>query len=257
MINKIITIIVMGIGIFHFTGAIMANPTGFKIETTQKGSGAIAEFGMSVSVHYTGKLTDGTIFDSSVERGTPFSFTLGQGQVIKGWEQGVLGMIVGEKRILTIPPELGYGSNGAGDLIPPNATLIFDIELIDVQKPATLGQVTPKEFLEMQHTNSIVIDIRREAEWIETGIIKGAKTITAFTNNGQFHADFQEQFFALINNPDTPNTPILLYCRTGNRSGMLGNALIEQVGLKNVFHLTDGIVGWKKLGHKTISYASN
>ena len=130
-------------------------------------------------------------------------------------------------------------------------------DLIDVQKPATLGQVTPKEFLEMQHTNSIVIDIRREAEWIETGIIKGAKTITAFTNNGQFHADFQEQFFALINNPDTPNTPILLYCRTGNRSGMLGNALIEQVGLKNVFHLTDGIVGWKKLGHKTISYASN
>ncbi|MDA0362228.1 MAG: rhodanese-like domain-containing protein [Proteobacteria bacterium] len=127
-------------------------------------------------------------------------------------------------------------------------------DLIDAQKPTALGQVTPKEFLEMQSTNSIVIDIRREDEWIKTGIIKGAKTITAFTDNGEFHVDFQEQFFALINNPDTP---ILLYCRTGNRSGMLGNALIEQVGLKNVFHLTDGIVGWKKFGHETINYASN
>ena len=129
------------------SGLTMANTTDLKIEITQEGSGAVAENGMSVSVHYTGKLTDGTKFDSSLDRGTPFSFTLGQGRVIKGWDQGVLGMKVGEKRTLTIPSELGYGSAGAGASIPPNATLIFDIELLDVQMTIVLGQSTPTEFI--------------------------------------------------------------------------------------------------------------
>ena len=111
----------------------MANTTDLKIEITQEGSGAIAENGMSVSVHYTGKLTDGTKFDSSLDRGTPFSFTLGQGRVIKGWDQGVQGMKVGGQRTLIIPPSLGYGSRGAGNSIPPNATLVFDVELMKVQ----------------------------------------------------------------------------------------------------------------------------
>ncbi|MDB9754426.1 rhodanese-like domain-containing protein [Amylibacter sp.] len=106
--------------------------------------------------------------------------------------------------------------------------------------------------MELQKNGSIVIDIRREEEWIETGIISGAETITAFTDNGQLHQDFQEKFFSLVNSPETP---ILLYCRTGNRTEMLGNALIDQVGLKNVYHLTDGIVGWEKLGNETSVYA--
>jgi rhodanese-related sulfurtransferase len=251
MLNKIFTILIMGVLALQSTGFTMADTSDLKIEITQKGSGTKAANGMSVSVHYTGKLTDGTKFDSSLDRGTPFTFTLGQGSVIKGWDQGVLGMMVGEKRTLTIPSELGYGSAGAGASIPPNATLIFDIELLDVQMPVVLGQSTPTEFIELQKDGYIVIDIRREEEWIETGIIEGAETITAFTESGQLHKDFQEKFFSLAKGPETP---ILLYCRTGNRTEMLGNALIDQVGLKNVYHLTDGIVEWKKSGNKTSNY---
>ena len=98
------------------------------------GTGATAVAGKPVKVHYTGWLTDGKKFDSSVDRGQPFEFTLGAGQVIKGWDEGVVGMKVGGKRQLRIPPELGYGSHGAGSVIPPNATLIFDLELLGVGK---------------------------------------------------------------------------------------------------------------------------
>ncbi len=102
-------------------------------EDTKVGTGDEAVVGKAVSVHYTGWLTDGTKFDSSKDRGTPFSFTLGSGQVIKGWDQGVAGMKVGGIRKLTIPPELGYGARGAGGVIPPNATLVFEVELLGVQ----------------------------------------------------------------------------------------------------------------------------
>jgi FKBP-type peptidyl-prolyl cis-trans isomerase FkpA len=96
------------------------------------GTGTAAASGQKVTVHYTGWLTNGTKFDSSKDRGDPFVFPLGKGQVIKGWDQGVQGMKVGGKRKLTIPPEMGYGSRGAGGVIPPNATLIFEVELLGV-----------------------------------------------------------------------------------------------------------------------------
>jgi FKBP-type peptidyl-prolyl cis-trans isomerase len=96
------------------------------------GTGAEAKAGDRVQVHYTGWLEDGTKFDSSVDRGTPFAFPLGAGRVIKGWDEGVAGMKVGGKRKLIIPAELGYGDRGAGGVIPPKATLIFEVELLKV-----------------------------------------------------------------------------------------------------------------------------
>lgn len=98
------------------------------------GTGATAAPGNTVKVHYSGFLTNGEKFDSSRDRSEPFSFPLGAGQVIKGWDEGVAGMKVGGQRQLRIPPQLGYGAAGAGSVIPPNATLIFDVELLDVGK---------------------------------------------------------------------------------------------------------------------------
>ena len=107
--------------------------TQLKVDDLQVGTGAEAVDGKKVSVQYTGWLVDGTRFDSSSDRNQPFAFTLGGGQVIKGWEQGVKGMKVGGKRRLTIPADLAYGSQGAGKVIPPGATLVFDVELQAVE----------------------------------------------------------------------------------------------------------------------------
>jgi FKBP-type peptidyl-prolyl cis-trans isomerase len=119
------------------TNQVIEMPNGLKYTDTKTGDGVTAAAGNKVSVHYTGWLFNngakGTKFDSSVDRGQPFQFTLGAHQVIAGWDEGVAGMKVGGKRTLTIPPELGYGARGAGGVIPPNATLIFDVELLGVQ----------------------------------------------------------------------------------------------------------------------------
>jgi len=112
-------------------------PSGLQYEDTSVGSGAAAQAGLKVTVHYTGWLYDpatdsgrGRKFDSSKDRGDPFKFDLGAGSVIRGWDEGVQGMQVGGTRVLRIPPELGYGARGAGGVIPPNATLVFEVELL-------------------------------------------------------------------------------------------------------------------------------
>ena len=118
-------------------GTMTEMPDGLKYVDTQTGSGAIAVSGRTVTVQYTGWLYQngkkGTKFDSSYDHGEPFSFKLGGGHVIKGWDEGVPGMRVGGKRTLIIPPQLAYGAHGAGDVIPPFATLIFDVELMKVE----------------------------------------------------------------------------------------------------------------------------
>jgi FKBP-type peptidyl-prolyl cis-trans isomerase FkpA len=108
------------------------NQEGLIIETLQEGEGVAVENGQTAVMHYTGTFVDGTKFDSSLDRGEPFPFVLGAGRVIEGWDKGVLGMKVGEKRRLTISPELGYGPNDYGP-IPGGSTLIFEVELLDIQ----------------------------------------------------------------------------------------------------------------------------
>jgi peptidylprolyl isomerase len=111
---------------------VVTTPSGLKYVEIKAGDGATPQKGQTVVVHYTGTLEDGTKFDSSRDRNRPFSFKLGVGQVIQGWDEGIASMKVGGRRQLIIPAELGYGSRGAGGVIPPNATLIFDVELLKV-----------------------------------------------------------------------------------------------------------------------------
>ena len=113
--------------------ASIKTSSGLTIEDLIVGTGDAAAAGQRVSVHYTGWTTDGKKFDSSKDRGQAFIFSLGGGEVIRGWDEGVAGMKVGGKRKLTIPPELGYGTRGAGGVIPPNATLLFEVELLAVR----------------------------------------------------------------------------------------------------------------------------
>jgi FKBP-type peptidyl-prolyl cis-trans isomerase len=112
---------------------VITTPSGLQYEDLNQGTGAAAKTGDSVEVHYTGWLGDGTKFDSSVDRGTPFAFKLGAGRVIKGWDEGVVGMKIGGKRKLIIPAALGYGSRGFPGAIPPNAELTFEVELIRIR----------------------------------------------------------------------------------------------------------------------------
>ena len=114
-------------------GTMEKTASGLQYEDAKVGTGASPKAGQTAVVHYTGWLLDGTKFDSSKDRGEPFQFSLGRGQVIKGWDEGVATMKVGGTRILMIPPELGYGARGAGGVIPPNATLKFEVELLDVR----------------------------------------------------------------------------------------------------------------------------
>ena len=115
------------------TTALTRTPSGLRYQDVSLGSGTVASAGKTVSVHYTGWLPNGEKFDSSRDRNQPFGFTLGAGQVIAGWDEGVAGMKVGGRRKLVIPPDLGYGTAGAPPDIPPGATLVFDVELLDVR----------------------------------------------------------------------------------------------------------------------------
>ena len=210
-----------------------------KVDEISAGEGLEAVAFSSVEVHYTGRLTDGTVFDSSVGRGEPIRFTLGAGQVIPGWEMGITGMKVGGKRVLTIPPELAYGERGAGNVIPPNATLEFEVELVAVEPPP-FDSIDSAQ-LEAKLAQGIkLFDIRRPEEWKQTGVVEGSIKSTAFDDKGNFLPAFMETLKANVE----PGEEFALICRTGNRTATLTNYLVTRGGYPNAVNVRDGITKW-------------
>ena len=226
-----------------FSGNAIAGHSNAKIEikNDEPGSGAVAVRHAKVSVHYTGWLMDGTKFDSSVDRGKPFIFTLGAGQVIPGWDMGVEGMKVGGKRQLIIPPDLAYGKKGAGGVIPPNATLKFDIALLSLTPP-NYSNIDNAALKDMLKRGTKIIDIRRKDEWDKTGIVAGSQRLTAFDGNGNFIRSFPAALKKIVD----PEDEVIFICRTGNRSSVLANMLAEEGGYTKIFTVKDGIVKWLK-----------
>lgn len=209
------------------------------IQETEVGQGVEALSFSVVDVHYTGKLEDGTVFDSSVERGEPFRFTLGTGQVIPGWDIGIRGMKLGGKRVLKIPPALAYGKNGAGGVIPPNATLIFEVELVALTPPPFVS-ISNAQLATKLESGIKLIDIRRPEEWKQTGIVEGSIKLTAFDGQGRFLDTFVE----VLKQTVQPDEEFAVICRTGNRTANLSNWLVTNGGYKNVLNIQDGITSW-------------
>lgn len=216
-----------------------ANAEELQINVLQPGEGPEAVSGSEVTVHYTGWLMDGTQFDSSRDRGEPFSLTLGEGRVIPGWEQGLEGMRTGEVRELIIPPGLAYGARGAGGVIPPDATLRFEVELLDVKTPP-FSELDNRGLAEMMEKGVKVVDIRRPEEWHQTGVVAGSHLLTAFDRHGRIEPDFVGEFQELV----ARDEPVVLICRTGSRTAALARALAEQLEYQQVYNVTDGITRW-------------
>ena len=220
--------------IMFLSQTVMAD--GIQINNIVEGEGTEIINHSKIQVHYTGKLQDGTKFDSSYDRGQPFSFQIGLREVIKGWEIGLMGMKVGGKRTLIIPPELAYGDRGAGDLIPPNATLTFDIEIVAVTHPG-YGLIKADDIKRLKEDGYKFIDIRTEKERENTGIISGSLEITAFDIYGNFVPEFMKTFRDLVELDDN----IVFISNEGEIASMLANGFVEQLNATNMYALKGGI----------------
>ena len=210
-----------------------------EVKIVSKGTGSEAIKHSQVTVHYTGWLENGEKFDSSIDRGKPFIFVIGSREVISGWDLGVNGMKVGEKRILTIPPELAYGKSGAGNTIPPNATLKFEISLLDV-RPPPYKNIGNSQLQYLTKKGVKLFDIRRQDEWKTTGVIDKSIKLTAFNKNGALMPSF---FKKLVNKVDR-NEEMILICRTGNRTSIIANYLSRNMGYSKVYNVKNGIKMW-------------
>lgn len=250
MIQKILRTGFVAVALMALFGTpAMAEPKTTKMDVKDVivGTGDEAVQNSKVQVHYTGWLMDGTKFDSSKDRGTPFSFTLGAREVIPGWDMGVKGMKVGGKRELIIPPELAYGKRGAPGAIPPDSTLKFEVELMGVTPP-NYTSIDNAQLKEMMARGVPVIDLRREEEWKKTGIIEGSHMVTAFDSKGRYQQSFLDGIQKVAGTDDE----VILICRTGNRTAAMSRALADQVGYKKVFNVTKGITRWIKDGNPIV-----
>ncbi len=196
-----------------------------------------------VSVHYIGKLEDGTEFDNSYKRKKFFQFQIGTRQVIPGWETGLLGMREGGKRTIYIPYQLAYGDNGAGELIPPKSNLIFEIELVTSVSPKYREIDSFQLKLAISDENFTIIDIRSPEEIKLTGQIPNSIILTAFNKNGSFHENFLNKYQELID----PNSKVIFVSDKGIISSILANGFVEQLNQTNIYNLKDGIQGLKKI----------
>ena len=215
----------------------------FEILSDLAGTGIEIQKHFKVHVNYRGTLEDGTEFDSSFKRNKPFVFQIGLGQVILGWEKGLLGMKVGGKRTLKIPPELAYGSRGSGNLIPPNSTLIFEVEIINAFKPG-YSKIISKNLTQKQKDGFILIDIRAKDEIKKTGTIDGSIKITAFDSQGNFN----KNFIQLYQNVANKNDHVVFISNDGTISDILANGFVEKLGSINMYSLEGGIQNWVEEG---------
>lgn len=221
---------------------VIAQPTladELKIKDLVVGDGQEASVDQKVSVHYTGWLMDGTKFDSSLDRNKPFEFTLGAGQVIPGWDQGVQGMRIGGKRELVIPSDLAYGARGAGGVIPPNATLRFEVELLDVSAPA-YQNIDNSQLKELKAQGVKLVDVRTPGEWQETGVIEGSHLLPFRMPNGRINPTFVQDLKRIAG----PDEKVMLICRTGNRTRMASQGLSSQFGYQHIYNVKNGITSW-------------
>lgn len=207
------------------------------------GTGDPVELGTRVKVHYTGWLMDGTQFDSSRTTDSPFEFSVGAREVIRGWDIGVQGMRVGGKRELVIPADMAYGKRGYPGAIPPNSPLKFEIEVLDINLNVAIF-VDTAGVAKLVARGVPVIDLRRPSEWAETGIIEGSKLITAFLENKNFSPDFLRTLKATVAKTDE----FIMIDSNGRRSSYLAEVLADRKGYTNIFNAKDGIEGWQKAG---------
>ena len=196
-----------------------------------------------VSVHYVGRLENNIEFDNSYKRNQPFQFQVGVRQVILGWETGLLGMKEGGKRTIFIPHELAYGESGAGDLIPPNSNLIFEIEVIEVIPPKYKEIDSYQLKLAMTDDDFTILDIRSSEEINKSGTIPGSILLKAFDTNGNFIADFLKEYQEIIE----PDRKVIFVSEQGIISSILANGFVEQLNQINIYNLKDGIKGLQKI----------
>lgn len=216
------------------------------VRDIEMGEGDTAVEGARLVVQYVGFLPDGTPFDSSYDRGRPFDFTLGLGQVIQGWDLGIKGMRVGGRRELIVPPELAYGEKGAGTKVPPGATLRFEIELMKVEA-ATYTQLAPAALKALLGTGVTVVDIRPGPRQAETGTIAGAVSLPAFDEKGTLNRRF---LAGLLNVVADKAAPVILIDDDGRRARYMGSFLTQNAGFTNLRGLDGGLTAWTGQGYR-------